>query len=63
MLKQPDLLPTPSPDSEIGLEVWLPEKWNGRYQQLGNGGWAGSIFYQQMGPSLTHGFVVAAGAE
>lgn len=50
----------PSPDSQIGFEVWLPQSWNGRYQQLGNGGWAGSIFYQRMGPSLTHGFVVAA---
>ena len=50
----------PSADSQIGFEVWLPEKWNGRYQQLGNGGWAGSIFYQRMGPSLAHGFVVAA---
>lgn len=50
----------PSPDSQIGFEVWLPEEWNGRYQQLGNGGWAGSIFYQRMAPSLGHGFVVAA---
>jgi feruloyl esterase len=49
----------PSADSEIRFEVWLPEKWNGRYQQLGNGGWAGSIFYQRMGPPLTHGFVAA----
>jgi hypothetical protein len=49
----------PSPDSEIRFEVWLPEKWNGRYQQLGNGGWAGAIFYQRMGPPLTHGFVAA----
>ena len=29
---------TPSPDSHIGLEVWLPASgWNGRYQQAGNG--------------------------
>src|SRR5581483_7463695 len=50
----------PSPDSQIGLEVWLPQKWNGRYQQFGSGGWAGSIYYQRMAPSLTHGFIVAA---
>jgi len=49
----------PSADSQIRFEVWLPQKWNGRYQQLGNGGWAGSIVYQRMGPPLTHGFVAA----
>ncbi|HKV41618.1 MAG TPA: hypothetical protein VJX67_20610, partial [Blastocatellia bacterium] len=33
---------TPTPDSEIRFEVWLPAKdWNGRFQQDGNGGWAG----------------------
>ena len=35
---------TPSPDSHIGLEVWLPASgWNGRYQQAGNGGFAGAV--------------------
>src|SRR5262249_20815842 len=34
----------PSADSEIHFEVWLPASgWNGKYQQAGNGGWAGSI--------------------
>ena len=34
----------PTSDSEIGIEVWLPAAgWNGRYEQVGNGGWAGSI--------------------
>ncbi len=32
----------PTSDSEIGIEIWLPAKnWNGKYEQLGNGGWAG----------------------
>src|SRR5262245_17440174 len=35
----------PSTDSEINVEVWLPakENWNGKFQAVGNGGWAGSI--------------------
>ncbi|MBM3788256.1 MAG: tannase/feruloyl esterase family alpha/beta hydrolase, partial [Acidobacteria bacterium] len=34
----------PTKDSEIRFEVWMPvENWNGRYQQFGNGGWAGGI--------------------
>ena len=34
----------PSADSEIKMELYLPiENWNGKFQMLGNGGWAGSI--------------------
>src|SRR5688572_22840409 len=35
----------PSSDSEINVEIWLPtkENWNGKFQAVGNGGWAGSI--------------------
>jgi feruloyl esterase len=35
----------PSSDSEINTEIWLParENWNGKFQAVGNGGWAGSI--------------------
>ena len=33
----------PSLDSEIKFEVWLPVRWNGKYQQVGNGGWAGGV--------------------
>src|SRR5580698_187897 len=32
----------PTPDSDIKVEVWLPvDGWNGKYQAVGNGGWAG----------------------
>src|SRR3954471_14366387 len=36
---------TPSSDSHINVEIWLPsaDKWNGKFQAEGNGGWAGSI--------------------
>src|SRR5258706_3027742 len=34
----------PTSDSDIGFEIWLPSAgWNGRYQQVGNGGFAGFI--------------------
>ena len=34
----------PTKDSEIHFELWIPANgWNGKYLQLGNGGWAGAI--------------------
>jgi len=36
----------PANDSNINFEVWLPTaNWTGRYEQVGNGGFAGSIEY------------------
>src|SRR5215471_7291493 len=36
----------PSFDSHIEMEVWLPaENWNGKFEAVGNGGWAGNITY------------------
>jgi feruloyl esterase len=36
----------PTADSHIRVEVWLPmSNWNGKFQAVGNGGWAGSITY------------------
>src|SRR5580692_7828460 len=33
---------TPSADSHIAMELWLPATdWNGKFQAVGNGGWAG----------------------
>lgn len=34
----------PSSDSLIKIEVWMPsDDWNGKFEQMGNGGLAGSI--------------------
>src|SRR6476469_2929702 len=34
----------PTKDSEIHFELWIPASgWNGKYMQLGNGGWAGAL--------------------
>src|SRR6185503_17402110 len=43
----------PSSDSDIQFEVWMPASgWNGKFQGIGNGGFAGSIGYGQMGMAL-----------
>jgi feruloyl esterase len=51
---------TPVPDSEIKIEVWLPESgWNGKLQSVGNGAWAGSIGYPAMATALAAGYATA----
>ena len=50
----------PSTDSDIRIEVWLPESgWNGRLQAVGDGGLAGFIPYSLMAPALAAGYVAA----
>lgn len=51
----------PSPDSNIKIEVWLPNNnWNGKFQGLGNGGFAGQIDYYELGAAMKRGYAVAA---
>lgn len=55
---QPILLPAhcriaatlkPSSDSDIKMELWMPvEDWNGKFEMVSNGGWAGIISFPQM---------------
>jgi hypothetical protein len=41
---------TPSSDSDIKVEVWLPTSgWNGKFVGIGNGIWAGQLSYSQLG--------------
>jgi len=51
---------TPTPDSRIGIELWLPlAGWNGRLLGTGNGGGAGRIAYEMgMVEGLKRGFAV-----
>src|SRR5579862_3856774 len=50
----------PTSDSKIHFEVWLPEQdWNGRLLGTGNGGFAGSIGYQEMQSYLRRGYATA----
>jgi tannase/feruloyl esterase len=52
---------TPSSDSDIKIEVWLPESgWNGKFQAVGNGGWAGSISYGPLAAAVTAGYAAAS---
>ncbi len=49
----------PTPDSDIRFEVVIPENWNGRYLQVGNGGFAGVIPEAGMMAPLSQGYAVA----
>ena len=48
---------TPTSDSDIKIEVWLPASgWNGKFQAVGNGAWAGTISYPAMATALAAGY-------
>jgi feruloyl esterase len=51
---------TPSSDSDIKTEIWLPAaNWNGKFQAVGNGGWAGTIPYTAIAAALASGYAAA----
>lgn len=51
----------PSRDSRIKMEVWMPaSEWNGKFEQVGNGGLGGSINLFVLAGVLRNGFVAAA---
>lgn len=51
----------PSADSEIHFEVWMPASgWNGKFQGIGNGGYAGSISYGGLAAALRQGYASAS---
>jgi feruloyl esterase len=48
---------TPSSDSSIKIELWLPESgWNGRFLGTGGGGFQGVINYAELSSGLKAGF-------
>jgi feruloyl esterase len=50
---------TPTPQSSIGIEVWMPASgWNGRFEGVGGGGYQGLIRYDEMAPALQQGYAV-----
>ncbi len=50
----------PTDDSVIRFEVWMPQDgWNNRIVDVGNGGFGGSIGYQQMAGNLMRGYATA----
>jgi feruloyl esterase len=51
---------TPSSDSDIKIEVWLPAAgWNGKFQAVGNGGWNGSVPYPALANAVVAGYATA----
>src|SRR5712691_11341617 len=51
----------PTNDSDIKVEVWLPaDGWNGKFQAVGNGGWAGVISYSAMADAIRAGYASAS---
>ena len=55
------LVLTPSPDSQINVEVWLPtETWNGKYLAVGNGAFTGNIRHSAMAMPLGKGYATSS---
>jgi len=51
---------TPTGDSNIYFEVWLPTSgWNGKFLGVGNGGFAGTIGYSGLAGNLKRGYATA----
>jgi feruloyl esterase len=49
----------PSPDSDIRIEIWLPQSgWNGRMEGTGNGGFAGKISFGALANGVKLGYAV-----
>src|SRR6202521_65751 len=51
----------PTTNSDIRFEVWMPGSgWNGRFRGVGNGGFGGSINYDDMAPDVRNGYATAS---
>ena len=51
---------TPTPDSDIRVEIWLPMSgWNGKLQAVGNGGLGGTIPYPALAAAVRAGYAGA----
>jgi hypothetical protein len=51
----------PSADSDIHVEIWMPSTgWNGKFQGIGNGGFAGSIDLAALAAAVAHGYAAAS---
>jgi len=51
----------PASDSSIAFEVWMPSQgWTGRFQGIGNGGFAGSIGFGALGTAVRRGEAAAS---
>lgn len=53
---------SPTNDSHIAFEVWLPttDRWNGKFEAVGNGGFIGQISYTALAAQLNRGYATAS---
>jgi feruloyl esterase len=52
---------TPTSDSEITIEVWMPTSgWNRKFQAVGNGAFSGAIAYPAMRTALARGYATSS---
>ena len=51
---------TPTADSDIKMELWLPAGWNGKFMMVGNGAWSGAVSYSALAEPLERGYAVAS---
>lgn len=51
---------TPTADSDIKVEVWLPEAWNGKLLGTDNGGFSGAINYAGLAGAITNGYAAVS---
>jgi feruloyl esterase len=52
---------TPTSDSDIGIEVWMPAStWNEKFEGVGNGGFGGAISYSTMAPAVQLGYATVS---
>jgi len=51
----------PGPKSNVHFEIWIPTdgSWNGNYQQIGNGGFAGAISLPNIANAVSRGYATA----
>ena len=48
---------TPTPDSDIKMELWLPtDNWNGKYLAVGNGAFTGNVRHSSLAMPLSRGY-------
>ena len=52
---------TPSADSVIKVEFWLPiSTWNGKFLAVGNGSWGGAVSYAGLAVGVKRGYATAS---
>jgi hypothetical protein len=51
----------PGSQSNVHFEVWIPTdgSWNGKYQQVGNGGFAGAVPFSSIANGVSRGYATA----